>query len=110
MMACEDGLLYVQDQSGDVFVFRNGEFQEYVQRKHAKDRFEHIEFVWQESTPGYALRGTDLWRVSADGEELVMANFVRFDASFAAACITAILSIGILWLVASWLKKKRVNR
>ena len=110
MMVYEDGLLYVQDESGDVFVFRDGEFQEYVQRKHAKDRFAHIEFVWQESTPGYVLRGTDLWRVSADREELVMADFVRFDASFAVQCITAIVSIGALWLVAGWIKRKRMNR
>lgn len=109
-MAAEGDTFYVENQSGDVFVFRNGEFLEYVQRKQAKERFEHIEFVWQGSTPGYVIRGTDLWRVSADGEELVMADFVPFDASFAVACITAFLSIGILWLVASWLKKKRVNR
>lgn len=109
-MAAEGDMFYVENQSGDVFVFRNGEFLEYVQRKQAKDRYDHIEFVWQGSTPGYVIRGTDLWRVSEDREELVMTDFVRFDASFAVACITAIVSIGTLWLVAGWIKRKRMNQ
>lgn len=108
MMAAEGDTFYVQDESGDLFVFRNGEFQEYVKRKIAKDRYAHIGFVWQSSTPGYVIRGTDLWRVSADKEELVIADFVRFDASFAVACLTALLSIGILWIVASWFKRRRM--
>lgn len=110
MMAYEDGLLYVQDQRGNVFVFRGNEFLEYVPRKLARDRFSHIKLEWESSTPGYVIRGTDLWRVSEDREELVMADFVRFDASFAVACITAIVSIGTLWLVAGWIKRKRMNQ
>lgn len=110
MMACEDGLLYVQDQRGNVFVFRGNEFLEYVPRKLARDRFSLIKFEWESSTPGYVIRGTDLWRVSEDGEELVMADFVRFDASFAVGILTAFASIGILWLLAGWIKKKRMNR
>lgn len=109
-MAAEGDTFYVENKSGDVFVFRDGEFQEYVQRKHAKDRFAHIEFVWQESTPGYVLRGTDLWRVSADREELVIADFVRFDASFAVEILTAFGSIVVLWLLAGWIKRKRMNK
>ena len=109
-MAADGDTFYVENQSGDVFVFRNGKFLEYVQRKQAKDRFDHIEFVWQGSTPGYVIRGTDLWRVSENREELVKVDFVRFDASFAVACITAIVSIGALWLVAGWIKRKRMNR
>ena len=109
-MASEGDIFYFRNQSSDVFVFRNGEFIEYVQWKTARERFPHVDFERQSSTPGYVIRGTDLWRVSADREELVMADFVRFDASFAVQCITAIVSIGALWLVAGWIKRKRMNR
>lgn len=109
-MAAEGDTFYVENKSGDVFVFRNGEFLEYVQRKQVKERFSHIELVWQESTPGYVIRGTDLWRVSEDGEELVMADFVRFDASFAVEILTAFGSIGALWLLAGWIKRRRMNK
>lgn len=109
-MAAEGDTFYFRNQSSDVFVFRDGEFLEYVPWKPARERFAQMDFEKHSSSPGYVIRGTDLWRVSADGEELVMADFVRFDASFAVACITALLAIGTLWLVASWLKRKRVNR
>lgn len=108
-MAAEGDTFYFRNQSSDVFVFQDGEFLEYVPWKSARERFSHINFERHSSSSGYVIRGTDLWRVSAAGEELVMADFVRFDASFAIACITAFLSIGTLWLVASWLKRKRVN-
>ena len=109
-MAAEGDTFYFRNQSSDVFVFRNGEFIEYVQWKTARERFPHVDFERRSSTPGYVIRGTDLWRVSADREELVMADFIRFDASFAVQCITAIVSIGALWLVAGWIKRKRMNR
>ena len=109
-MAAEGDTFYFRNQSSDVFVFRNGEFIEYVQWKTARERFPHVDFERRSSTPGYVIRGTDLWRVSADREELVMADFVRFDASFVVQCITAIVSIGALWLVAGWIKRKRMNR
>ena len=108
-MAAEGDAFYFRNQSSDVFVFRNGEFIEYVQWKTARERFPHVDFERRSSTPGYVIRGTDLWRVSADREELVMADFVRFDVSFAVQCITAIVSIGALWLVAGWIKRKRMN-
>ena len=109
-MASEGDIFYFRNQSSDVFVFRNGEFIEYVQWKTARERFPHVDFERRSSTPGYVIRGTDLWRVSADREELVMADFVRFDASFAVVCIIAILSVGTLWLVAGWIKRNRTNR
>lgn len=109
-MAAEGDAFYFRNQSNDVFVFRNGEFMEYVPRKIARERFANIDFERQDSSPGYVIRGTDLWHVSEDREALVMADFVRFDASFAMECITAILSIGTLWLVAVWLKRKHMNR
>ena len=109
-MEAKEDTFYFRNQSGDVFVFQNGEFLEYVPCKLARERFADIDFERQDSSPGYVIRGTDLWRVSEDREELVMADFVRFDASFAVACITAIVSIGTLWLVAGWIKRKRMNQ
>ena len=109
-MEAKEDTFYFRNQSGDVFVFQNGEFLEYVPSKLARERFADIDFERQDSSPGYVIRGTDLWRVSEDREELVMADFVRFDASFAVACITAIVSIGTLWLVAGWIKRKRMNQ
>lgn len=109
-MAAEGNAFYFRNQSSDVFVFRDGAFLEYVPWKLARERFAHIDFEGHGSSPGYEIRGTDLWRVLEDQEELVMADFVWFDASLALACMTALLCIGILSLAVGWLKRRRVNR
>lgn len=109
-MAAEGNAFYFRNQSSDVFVFRDGAFLEYVPWKLARERFAHIDFEGHGSSPGYEIRGTDLWRVLEDQEELVMADFVRFDASFAVEFLTAFGSIGALWLLAGWIKRKRMNK
>lgn len=109
IMAYEDGTFYVQNQTGDVFVFQKGKFQEYVKREAAKDRFAHIGFVWQGSTPGYELRGSDLWRVS-DGEEvLLIPDLLRIDTQEVMVVLAALSVIGFFCMAASYLKRRRTN-
>ena len=106
-MAAEGNLFYVQNQSGDVYVFREGIFLEYVERKIAKDRFAYIGFVWQGSSPNYRIRGTDLYRIAGDKAELVIADIVRFNAQSATIILGTLVFIGMLWLFAYYLKRRR---
>lgn len=110
VMACENEAFYVQNQTGDVFVFQEGEFQEYVKRESAKERFAHIGFVWQGSTPGYVIRGNDLWRVS-DGEEvLLIPDLLRVDTREVTVVLTALLALAFFWITASHLKHRRTRQ
>lgn len=109
-MAYEDGIFYVQDQTGNVYVFLNGEFREYVKRETAKDRFAHIEFVWMGSTPGYQFRGKDLWRIADGQEALVIPALLSYDTQSATIALTVLLMLGSCWLLASILKRRRTNQ
>lgn len=110
VMAYEDGLFYVQDETGNVYVFLNGEFQEYVKRETAEERFAHIGFVWRGSTPGYQFRGKDLWRISGGNEALVIHNLLSIDTQSASIVLTALLILGFFWLLAGFLKRRRTSQ
>ena len=109
VMAYEDGLFYVQNQTGDVYVFRDEEFREYVKRTTAKEQFAHIGFVWQGSTPGYKFRGNDLWRISDENEMLLIPDLVTFDTQAAVIVLSVLLCLGVFWKVVSYLKRRRIN-
>lgn len=108
-MACEDGLFYVQDQTGNVYVFRDGEFQEYVNRETAKTRFAHIGFVWRDSSPEYQFRGKDLWRTADGKETLVIPDLISFDTQSATIALTVLLMLGSCWRLAGFLKGRRTS-
>lgn len=108
-MACEDGLFYVQDQTGNVYVFLNGEFQEYVKRETAMTRFAHIGFVWRGSSREYQFRGKDLWRIAGGQETLVIPDLLSFDTQSATVALKVLLILGACWLLAEFLKGRRTS-
>jgi hypothetical protein len=109
-MAYENGMFYVQDQTGNVYVFQEGEFKEYVKREKAQERFADIAFVWQSSTPGYELLGSDLWRVSEAKEVLVIDDLLRVDTRSMGVTVGVLLALAVFWLSANYLKRRNIYK
>lgn len=99
--------LYVKDKRSNVFVFQNGQFLRYEKREHAEKRPAGL---WQ-STPGYEIRGRDLWRVSDDREALIIENLTASAAEdYDSIVLRYILPTGLLWIVGSWIKRRRLKK
>lgn len=109
IMAYENGIFYVQDQTGNVYVFLDGVFQEYVKRETAMTRFAHIGFVWRGSSREYQFRGKDLWRIAGGQETLVIPDLLSFDTQSATVALKVLLILGAFWLLAEFLKGRRTS-
>lgn len=106
-LGADGDVLYVEDINDNVYVFENGEFREFVKEKDAERRFAHIQFRHQGGTPGYEIRSGDLWRVSDGNEVLLISELTDYGMSAAWTLLSAVPPIGILWLTASYLKRRR---
>ena len=97
--------VYVRDKRCNIYVFLNDAFLKYERREEAEERPAQI---W-ESTPGYEIRGQDLWHASDGCEELVIQNLIASRTGEYIELLGYFLPIGILWLIASHLKRRRMS-
>lgn len=66
-MAVKDNLLYIQDFHGDMYVFKDGEFTEFLRNDAADAIKEEIPYsTFEKNTEGYEIRKGSVWRIEGD--------------------------------------------
>ena len=63
-LAIEDSRLYVQDMRNNVYIFYNGEFESFIERKDAEKQFSHIDFRKMSSSSNYEVVSGAIWKIT----------------------------------------------
>lgn len=72
-MAVEGNTLYIQDYHGDIYVFKNGEFTEFLKDDAAdaiRDRIPYSNF--EKNTEGYEIRKGSVWRIDGESQTCIV--------------------------------------
>lgn len=68
-----DDVLYVRDNKRNVYVFRDGVFDCFMKKSEA-EMLSYVDFRSGESSPGYEIRGSSIWKITDSGEECIVAE------------------------------------
>ena len=69
-LAVKDHCLYVSDPQNDVYVFKEGQFNQFIQRNDAKSILENIDF--EKNSTNYVIRFASVWKVCDTGDICVI--------------------------------------
>ena len=72
-LAVKDNLLYIQDYHGDMYVFKDGEFTEFLRNDAADAIKEEIPYSsFEKNTEGYEIRKGSVWRIEGDTQTCIV--------------------------------------
>lgn len=72
-MAVKDNLLYIEDYHGDMYVFKDGEFTEFLRNDAADAIREEISYsTFEKNTEGYEVRSGSVWRIDGDTQTCIV--------------------------------------
>lgn len=71
-IVANDGVLYVRDEPGNIYVFRNGTFSEFYQEKEIPAYLDSVKFDWRISSEAYEVRDRSVWKVSQEEEVCII--------------------------------------
>jgi len=69
-LAVDNNRLYVSDPHGDVYVFDECKFNQFIERKDAKNSLKAIDF--ENNPTNYEMRGVSVWKISETGDFCVI--------------------------------------
>lgn len=69
-LAVKNSCLYVSDPHGNVYVFAEGEFNQFIERDDAKKDLENVDF--EKSSTNYVIRSASVWKVCETGDICVI--------------------------------------
>lgn len=77
-MAVKDNLLYIKDYHGDIYVFKDGEFTEFLRDDAADAIMEEISYsTFEKNTEGYEIRKGSVWRIEGDTQTCIVNRPVQ---------------------------------
>ena len=104
-MAYAEGILYVQDKHGNLYLFQNGEFIKFLENRICKDLRRSMNF--EVNSPDYEVRWGSVWRVT-EGEELCIIK--RQSASLLSGQEQLLIGMIVLFIFGFLLIKKHSSK
>ena len=72
-MAVDGNMLYIEDYHGDIYVFKDGEFAEFLRSDAADAIREEIPYsTFEKNTEGYEIRKGSVWRIEGDTQTCIV--------------------------------------
>jgi len=77
-MAVKDNVLYIKDYHADIYVFKDGEFIEFLSDDAADAIREEIPYsTFQKNTRGYEIRSGSVWRIDGETQTCIVNRPAR---------------------------------
>ena len=102
-LAVEDNILYVQDMRQNVYVFREGEFCDFLTKREAEIELSNVRFRSGESSDGYTIRSQSVWK-EINGEPVLIIGTPDQDKVLDT---TGLLMLGCVVILAIMIRKRR---